>query len=78
MRGHLGTALQNKYDFGIEVKRDADNNTFDVKCRESRFAPFPGFTFLRDEKGMPYLEGSAAPSYHADAWIEPGVKDVPF
>jgi hypothetical protein len=81
MRGHLGTALQNKYDFGIEVLRDRNTNIFDVKCRETRFAPFPGFSFLRDEKGMPYIEGTPAPSYHADAWIEPGRKnneDVPF
>lgn len=78
MRGHLGTALQNKYDFGIEVRRDADNNSFDVKCRESRFAPFPGFTFLRDDKGMPYRQGDPAPMYSADAWIESTAKDTPF
>jgi hypothetical protein len=76
MRGHLGTALQNKYDFGIEVLRDRNTNIFDVKCRETRFAPFPGFSFLRDEKGMPYLEGMPAPMYHADNWIES--KEVPF
>lgn len=78
MRGHLGTALQNKYDFGIEVRKDADNNSFDVKCRESRFAPFPGFTFLRDDKGIPYRLGDPAPAYNADAWIESPQKDVPF
>jgi hypothetical protein len=58
MRGHLGTALQNKYDFGIEVKKDKEMDNYTVKCRESRFAPFPGFTFERDEMGFPFIPGA--------------------
>jgi len=57
MRGHLGTALQNKVDFAFEVSRDPELNSYEVSCRESRFAPFDSFHFYRDEYGMPYLEG---------------------
>lgn len=56
MRGHLGTALQNKCDFALEVKRDKELGFFQVICRESRFAPFSPFSFTRDEYGMPVLE----------------------
>lgn len=57
MRGHLGSILQEKYDFGFDVKKDKELNAYYVKCRDARFAPFPSFTFFRDEKGFPYLEG---------------------
>lgn len=51
MRGHLGTALQNKCDFSIEVAQDKDwPGAFSVKSRDSRFTPFPKFSFLRDPK----------------------------
>jgi hypothetical protein len=60
MRGHLGTALQNKYDFGIQVTKDGDEQSFKVRCRDSRFAPFPGFEFTKDERGYPVYEGSPA------------------
>jgi archaellum biogenesis ATPase FlaH len=51
MRGHLGTALQNKCDFSIEVAQDKDwPGAFSVKSRDSRFSPFPKFSFLRDPK----------------------------
>lgn len=56
VRGHLGTALQNKADFIIEAKKSGDNE-FEVSSRESRFAPFPSFTYSRDEEtGMPIIE----------------------
>lgn len=49
VRGHLGTELQNKADFIIEGRKTGDNE-FHVLSRESRFAPFPQFTYHRDEK----------------------------
>jgi len=60
MRGHLGTALQNKYDAGIQVNKDGDDNIFRVKCRDSRFAPFQPFEFSKDEYGYPVFEGGPA------------------
>jgi archaellum biogenesis ATPase FlaH len=51
MRGHLGTALQNKCDFSIEIALDKDwPGAFSVKSRDSRFPPFPKFSFIRDPK----------------------------
>jgi hypothetical protein len=57
MRGHLGTALQNKYDAGIQVNKDGEDSIFRVKCRDSRFAPFQPFEFTKDEFGYPVFEG---------------------
>ncbi len=56
VRGHLGTELQNKADALIETIRDGEEQRFTVKCRESRFAPFPPFTFVKDENGFPIIE----------------------
>jgi hypothetical protein len=56
IRGHLGTALQNKCDFALEVLNDKDTGIYTVKRRESRFAPFPSFDFQRDQYGMPFLD----------------------
>lgn len=75
MRGHLGTALQNKLDFAFEVKRDGVDNSYEVSCRESRFAPFPSFGFYRDEKGMPYLENEE-PAF-PDPFDDPGPRYDP-
>lgn len=63
MRGHLGTALENKCDFSIECRKDGDSGIFSVRCRDSRFAPWPGFDFTRDEDGYPEIDGR---SYHPD------------
>lgn len=60
MRGHLGTALQNKYDVGIQVNKDGEESIFRVKCRDSRFAPFPSFEFTKDENGYPVFEAGPA------------------
>ena len=70
MRGHLGTALQNKADFAIETIQDKDAGVYTVKCRESRFAPFPSFEFTRDEDGMPVYE-NGMPEPEGDSWPEP-------
>ena len=56
LRGHLGTALQNKYDLGLQVQNDNERGVYSVKHRDSRFAPFPGFEFVRDERGVPVLD----------------------
>lgn len=56
LRGHLGTALQNKYDLGLQVNNDVERGVYSVKHRDSRFAPFPGFEFIRDASGMPTLD----------------------
>lgn len=56
MRGHLGTALQNKYDLGLQIENDTERGVYTIKHRDSRFAPFPGFEFLRDDRGMPVLD----------------------
>lgn len=56
MRGHLGTELQNKHDFSLQVTQDKEQGIYAVKPRDSRFAPFPGFEFFRDENGYPVLD----------------------
>jgi len=48
MRGHLGTELQNKCDLAIEVSQEKESGWYKVKCRETRFAPWPVMTFTRD------------------------------
>lgn len=60
IRGHLGTALQNKYDAGIQVNKDGEESIFRVRCRDSRFMPFPPFEFTKDEHGYPVFEGGPA------------------
>ena len=62
MRGHLGTELQNKCDFTIQVKNDKESGDFTVSSRESRFKPFPSFVFQRGDYkgGMPMIEGKYA------------------
>lgn len=56
MRGHLGTALQNKADAALQAARNKESNSFSLSCRLSRFAPFPLFEFERDEQtGDPYI-----------------------
>jgi hypothetical protein len=50
MRGHLGTALQNKCDFALEVSKDPVTDWYKVRSRESRFAPFPIYAFCRDNE----------------------------
>jgi archaellum biogenesis ATPase FlaH len=58
MRGHLGTELQNKCDFAIQVEQEKDSGTYKVRCRETRFAPWPPLTFTRDpHTGRARLEG---------------------
>ena len=58
IRGHLGTALQNKADFIIEVKNDKEAAEFKISSRESRFAPFPSYSFTRNgNDGMAIIEG---------------------
>lgn len=69
MRGHLGTALQNKCDFAIEVKKDRELNRFSVISRESRFPPFPSFDFGRDEYGMP-VEDDPEDDYQEPSDVE--------
>ena len=58
IRGHLGTALQNKADFIIEVKNNKESADFKISSRESRFAPFPSYSFTRNgHDGMAIIEG---------------------
>ncbi len=58
IRGHLGTALQNKADFIIEVKNNKESADFKISSRESRFAPFPSYSFTRNgHDGMAMIEG---------------------
>lgn len=56
MRGHLGTALQNKADAAFEVVLDQQEGRHTVKHREARFARFPSFDFYRDADGFPYID----------------------
>jgi len=56
MRGHLGTALQNKADAAFEVVLDQQEGRHTVKHREARFARFPSFDFYRDSDGLPYID----------------------
>jgi len=92
MRGHLGTELQNKCDFAFTVEQEKDSGRYKVKCRESRFAPWPPLTFTRDpHTGRARLEGVRAdddwntppvpPPAHSAAMVaaRPGREDdVPF
>jgi KaiC/GvpD/RAD55 family RecA-like ATPase len=48
LRGALGTELQNKADGVIEVSQEKESGWYKVKCRETRFAPWPVMTFTRD------------------------------
>jgi len=73
MRGHLGTALQNKCDFSIEVTQNQDQGPgwFGVKSRDSRFTPFPKFEFLRDPQtgllaGQPVSNSFPASAFAPD------------
>lgn len=73
MRGHLGTALQNKIDAAIEVMLDEGQGPgwFGVKSRDSRFTPFPKFNFLRDPQtgllaGQPVSNSFPASSFAPD------------
>jgi archaellum biogenesis ATPase FlaH len=62
MRGHLGTELQNKCDFAMTVEQEKDSGVYRVKCRESRFAPYPPLTFTRDpETGRARVQGATGP-----------------
>ena len=56
MRGHLGTALQNKVDAALEVILNPEEGRHTVKHREARFARFPSFDFYRDGDGFPYID----------------------
>lgn len=88
MRGHLGTALQNKCDFSIEVSGDKERpGWFNVGSRDSRFTPFPKFDFLRDPvTGM--VKGSESNTFPISApapFTSPAMEaarpvgdDVPF
>lgn len=56
MRGHLGTELENKCDFSIQIAME--EGEFTVTSRDSRYRPFPSFSFVRHERdGMPVLDG---------------------
>lgn len=79
MRGHLGTALQNKCDFSIEVAVDKTSpGWFNVTSRDSRFTPFPKFSFLRDSKtgllagfnnSLPVLKSKTEEYIDEEEWI---------
>ena len=56
MRGHLGTELENKCDFALEVNRDEETGIYTVGSRLSRFLSFPAFDFERDEEGLPLTD----------------------
>lgn len=64
MRGHLGTALQNKVDCGLEVHRDSEGEYYTVKSRLSRFAPFMPFDFRRDPETGRAIRDSREVSYN--------------
>lgn len=84
MRGFLGTELQNKCSFSIEVERKIEMDNLPhkvvsaIKTREARsFAPFAEFMFYRDKNGDPHLDKTE------DATEEPeeveGINnDLPF
>lgn len=94
MRGHLGTALQNKADAAFEVILNADEGRHTVKHREARFARFPSFDFYRDADGFPYIDQPilirrdepqadqlTIPAYNpiiAPVMRTPGDEDIPF
>lgn len=63
MRGFLGTELQNKCSFSIEVQRKTEMDHLPhkvvsaIRTRDARsFAPFAEFMFYRGKDGDPYLE----------------------
>jgi hypothetical protein len=58
MLGHLGGYASRKCDFAIEVIPNDEEMTTHVRPRLSRFQPFTGFEFNRDEDGVPRLKNS--------------------
>lgn len=69
MRGHLGTELENKCDFSIQVEEN--EGTFRVSSRDSRYRPFKSFEFDRHEDdGMPVFEGKRIDDRDGDLTIE--------
>jgi hypothetical protein len=55
MRGHLGSILSQKADAVFELSHAQGEPDYGVKCRLSRYAPFPAWTFTRDRDGLPCL-----------------------
>lgn len=54
--GHLGSYLQRKCDFSIEMKYDDSSKFTTVKHKLARSKPFPGYEFTQDDYGYPILD----------------------
>ncbi len=78
MRGHLGSILGQKADGVIEVTHAQGEPDFGVKCRLSRYAPFPAWSFYRDRNGMPCLSHpDALPERQDDPYPVPVQMNMP-
>jgi len=79
MRGHLGSILGQKADGVIEVTHAQGEPDFGVKCRLSRYAPFPAWSFYRDRNGMPCLSHpDALPERQDDPYPVPVQMSMPI
>jgi hypothetical protein len=77
MRGHLGTELQNKHDLALQVSIDEETGFYEVRHRDSRFKPFKGFTFQRDDKGLPVMDNDAYPIEEQPDYYTPSAYQQP-
>jgi hypothetical protein len=60
-KGHLGSILEKIYDFGWTVSKDPETHVFSIKCRDSRFAPFPSVEFERGLDGRIVQDDAPTP-----------------
>jgi len=72
MRGHIGTEGQNRCDFAMEVSQEKESGWYKVKCRETRFAPWPVMTFTRD----PQTGRAIRPDNEVKQSFEPDVSSL--
>ncbi len=90
VRGHAGSELKNKCDFGINTAKD-ESGFFTITNPTSRYAQFPQLDFSRGENGFPQYKsffketfGSGKPNTTSDDYTVPksarplADKDIPF
>lgn len=80
VRGHLGTELSNKTDFTVEVRKKNDDDVYStVRCKDSRYFPFPSFDLYQSRDGLIDLEqGGWRKDEGLDLITEGASQDLPF
>jgi hypothetical protein len=77
MRGHLGTEMGNKTDFTIMVEKKSDDDVFSiVKCKDSRYSPFPHFDLYQAKDGLIDLDRGSWQD--PDAYVGAEIINSPF